>query len=122
MKRIGYRINSHLQGGVETSLATPRSFSFSFLSSEGKTVQCKSVADAPLGLVRDGTGCGPGRVCVGTSCVEMMQVRGEGSGEGEVYEEIYLHKIFENDTCLIEQSLENRVFPPDIGLFSTTIF
>ncbi|GMR41859.1 hypothetical protein PMAYCL1PPCAC_12054 [Pristionchus mayeri] len=64
----------HCQGGAETSLSNTRSFAFSFLSHEGKSVQCKTVADAPLGLVRDGTGCGPGRVCVGTSCVEMMQV------------------------------------------------
>ncbi|GMT18574.1 hypothetical protein PFISCL1PPCAC_9871, partial [Pristionchus fissidentatus] len=63
----------HCQGGGETSLSNTRSFAFSFLSPEGKSVQCKTVADS-LGLVRDGTGCGPGRVCVGASCVEMVQV------------------------------------------------
>ncbi|WKX99898.1 hypothetical protein Q1695_014627 [Nippostrongylus brasiliensis] len=64
----------HCQDGAtmpsQTSL---RAFTFQFQQDE-KQVQCKSIADAEVGLVQDGSSCGSGRVCVAGSCVEMSSV------------------------------------------------
>ncbi|KAJ1355053.1 hypothetical protein KIN20_012180 [Parelaphostrongylus tenuis] len=50
-----------------------RAFTFQFQQDE-KQVQCKSIADDNVGLVKDGSTCGSGRVCVAGSCVEMSSV------------------------------------------------
>ncbi|KAK5975951.1 Disintegrin and metalloproteinase domain-containing protein unc-71 [Trichostrongylus colubriformis] len=64
----------HCQDGSTTpSQAALRAFTFQF-QQDDKQVQCKSIADEKVGLVQDGSSCGPGRLCVAGSCVEMSSV------------------------------------------------
>ncbi|VDM83612.1 unnamed protein product [Strongylus vulgaris] len=53
--------------------AALRAFTFQFQQNE-KQVQCKSIAETNVGLVKDGSSCDSGRVCVAGSCVEMTSV------------------------------------------------
>nr|CDJ94468.1 Peptidase M12B and Blood coagulation inhibitor and ADAM and EGF domain containing protein [Haemonchus contortus] len=60
-------------GATTPSQSALRAFTFQFLQDD-KQVQCKSIADENVGLVKDGSSCGPGRLCVAGSCVEMSSV------------------------------------------------
>ncbi|KAK6012981.1 Disintegrin [Ostertagia ostertagi] len=67
---------AHLQcqdGASTPSQSALRAFTFQF-QQDDKQVQCKSIADENVGLVKDGSSCGPGRLCVAGSCVEMSSV------------------------------------------------
>ncbi|KAK6048839.1 Disintegrin, partial [Cooperia oncophora] len=71
-------------GATTPSQSALRAFTFQF-QQDDKQVQCKSIADENVGLVKDGSSCGPGRLCVAGSCVEMSSVSLSGlfSCQGE---------------------------------------
>ncbi|KAL3068365.1 hypothetical protein niasHT_030656 [Heterodera trifolii] len=64
----------HCRGGGASPLGTnASSFNLQF-AKEQRHLQCKVVVNSANGMVKDGTSCGSGRICVRSVCVPLTQV------------------------------------------------